>query len=183
MYLASKHLWLTYNRLIIHSWKQTMTDAYRRRVLQMLGSTGILLAGGAGTVTAQEKEGASGEYTLVDVAVSADGFNVLVAAVEESELVEALSGDRQLTVFAPTDEAFNEAGITVDNVGDLDVDFLLNVLTYQVFTGRRYAESVVRATRIPTLNGQSIGVDWTELNDGEASIVTTDIEASTESST
>lgn len=83
-----------------------------------------------------------------------------------------------MTVFAPTDEAFNEAGITVDNVGDLDVEFLQNVLAFHVSTGRRNAESVVRAPRIPTLNGQSIDVDGTELNDGQASIVTTDIEDS-----
>jgi uncharacterized surface protein with fasciclin (FAS1) repeats len=112
------------------------------------------------------------------VAVAADGFDVLVAAVQEAGLVDALDGNRQLTVFAPTDEAFNDAGITEDNVDEIDDEFLLNVLTYHVTPGRRDAESVTTSDELPTLNGAKIDVDGTTLNDGQAEIVATDIEAS-----
>nr|WP_256030031.1 fasciclin domain-containing protein [Natronomonas aquatica] len=63
---------------------------------------------------------------------------------------DGASDDRQLTVFAPTDEAFNAVGITEDNVGDLDDEFLSDVLTYHVTPGRRYAESVLDASQLPT---------------------------------
>lgn len=152
-----------------------MSRHTRRRVLTALGSAGVLL-GGAGTTAA--RMGASGDDTIVDVAVAADDFDVLVAAADAAGLVGTLSGNRQLTVFAPTDDAFNELDITADNVGDLDPEFLASVLTYHVTPGRRYADSVVAAPQVPTLNGASVSVDGTELNDGQASIVATDIEAS-----
>ena len=155
-----------------------MTDSRRRTVLKAIGSTSVLLAGGIGTASARVRRGARGDDTLVDVAVAADDFDVLVAAVTEAGLVETLSGNRQLTVFAPTDGAFNEAGITQDNVAELDEKFLTKVLTYHVSPGRRYSESVVNASSVPTLSGKSISVDGTVLNHGQAEIVAPDIEAS-----
>jgi uncharacterized surface protein with fasciclin (FAS1) repeats len=119
----------------------------------------------------------------VDVAVEADGFDVLVAAVQEAGLVDALSGNRQLTVFAPTDGAFGELGVTADNVGDVDFEAavgasLANVLTYHVVPGRRKAQSIVTSDGVPTLNGARVDVDGTDLNGDQADIVATDIEAS-----
>jgi len=131
------------------------------------------LLGGVGAATA--KPPSQGD-TIVDVAVAADGFDVLVAAVREAGLVDTLSGNRQLTVFAPTDEAFEAAGITADNVDE--VDGLGDVLTYHVVPGRRKAASIVDADSVPTLNGAKIDVDGTDLNGDQADIVDTNIEAS-----
>ncbi|OYR74128.1 hypothetical protein DJ71_19350, partial [Halorubrum sp. E3] len=131
--------------------------------------------GGVGAAAA--KPPSQGD-TIVDVAVAADGFDVLVAAVQEAGLVDTLSGNRQLTVFAPTDEAFDAAGITADNVGDVDDEFLTDVLTYHVVPGRRKANSIVNADSVPTLNGATVDVDGTVLNDGQAEIAETNIEAS-----
>ena len=131
------------------------------------------LLGGVGAATA--KPPSQGD-TIVDVAVAADGFDVLVAAVRETGLVDTLSGNRQLTVFAPTDEAFEAAGITADNVDE--VDGLGDVLTYHVVPGRRKAASIVDADSVPTLNGAKIDVDGTDLNGDQADIVDTNIEAS-----
>jgi uncharacterized surface protein with fasciclin (FAS1) repeats len=160
-----------------------MKDTRRRFVSKTLGSTALLLAGGVGAAGAVGRRGASGDETIVDIAVESDDFNVLVAAVQEAGLVETLSGNRQLTVFAPTDEAFGELGVTADNVGDIDFEAavgasLVEILTYHVSPGRRYSESVVNAPQVPTLNGAPIHVDGTELNDDQAEIVDTDIEAS-----
>ena len=131
------------------------------------------LLGGVGAATA--KPPSQGD-TIVDVAVAADGFDVLVAAVREAGLVDTLSGNRQRTVFAPTDEAFEAAGITADNVDE--VDGLGDVLTYHVVPGRRKAASIVDADSVPTLNGAKIDVDGTDLNGDQADIVDTNIEAS-----
>ena len=138
------------------------------------------LAGGAGAASARPPN--EGD-TTVDVAIGTDGFGVLVAAVQKAGLVGALSGHRQLTVFAPTDEAFGALGVTAGNVGDVDFEAavgasLAEILTCHVVPGRPKAVSIVDADWVPTLNGAEIEVDGTELNDGQAEIVATDIEAS-----
>jgi uncharacterized surface protein with fasciclin (FAS1) repeats len=95
--------------------------------------------------------------------------------VIDADLVDTLTGNRQLTVFSPTDEAFDEVlDIGPDDVGDVNDTQLLTILTYHVTPGRRYERSVVNASMIPTLNGARIDVD-SELS-GE--IVATDVEAS-----
>jgi len=159
---------------------EPMPDADRRKVLKTLGAGATLALGGIGTATA--REGARGDDTIVDVAVAADGFDVLVAAVQEAGLVETLSGDRQLTVFGPTDGAFGALGVTADNVGDVDFEAavgasLTEILTYHVTPGRRYASSIVNAPRVKTLNGAFVDVDGTDLNGDQADIVATNIEA------
>lgn len=163
-----------------HMGTNPMKYPNRRKILKTLGGTGVLLATGAGTATATGRRGASGDDTLVDVAVAAGDFDILVAAVQEAGLVDALSGKRQLTVFAPTDEAFEALAEELDvEVEDLlNLDDLADILLYHVTPGRRYSESVVNAPRLPTLNGAKIDVDGTVLNDGQAEIVATDIEAS-----
>jgi uncharacterized surface protein with fasciclin (FAS1) repeats len=148
----------------------------RRRFLKTVGATGALLTTGTAAATPDEgkREGASGTQNLVQFLAKTDGFDVLVAAVQEAGLVDVLSGNRQLTVFGPTDKAFNDAGITVDNVGDVDDEFLLNVLQYHVTSGRRYASSIVNAPQVQTLLGQPVTVETIEgtvvLNGGQANI-------------
>ena len=44
--------------------------------------------------------------TIVDIAVSNEGFSTLVAAVQAAGLVEALQSPGPFTVFAPNDAAF-----------------------------------------------------------------------------
>jgi uncharacterized surface protein with fasciclin (FAS1) repeats len=161
-----------------------MVNESRRNVLKAVGGAGALLSLGSVSVASAKRgrgrgrrRGAGGDTTIVDLAVE-NGFDVLAAAVTEVGLVDTLSGRRQLTVFAPPDAAFNAAGITVDNVDAVPTDFLVDVLTYHVVPGRRYASSVVNVSSIPTLNGAKIAVDGTVLNDGQADIVATDFEAS-----
>lgn len=157
-----------------------MMNPKRRSVLQMLASTGILSTAAIGTASADRRAGASGDETIVDIAVEAGDFEVLVAALDEADLVETLDGRRQLTVFAPTDQAFGELADTLDvDVEDLlELDDLEDILLYHVTSGRRYADSVVNAPRIEMLNGDTVDADGTVLNDGQAEIDTTDIEAS-----
>jgi uncharacterized surface protein with fasciclin (FAS1) repeats len=148
-------------------------NANRRTVLKGVGAGTATLLGGVGAAAA--KPPSRGD-TIVDVAVAADGFDVLVAAVQEAGLVDTLDGNRQLTVFAPTDEAFEDAGITADTVDE--VDGLGDVLTYHVVPGRRKANSIVNADSVPTLNGAKVDVDGTDLNGDQADIVDTNIDAS-----
>jgi uncharacterized surface protein with fasciclin (FAS1) repeats len=149
-------------------------DVNRRTAVKGIGAGTATLLGGVGTAAASPP---SEGNTIVEVAVENE-FEVLAAAVTEAGLVDALSGNRQLTVFAPTDDAFNAAGITVDNVDQVDDEFLINVLTYHVTPGRRDAQSIVTADELPTLNGARIDADGTDPNGDQADIVATDIKAS-----
>lgn len=162
-----------------------MADMNRRNVLKAVGGAGILLTTGVGTAAARNgrRQGASGDKTIVDIAAGDDRFETLVAAVQEAGLVDTLSGNRQLTVFAPTDAAFEDLAdsLGMDVADLLELDNLGAILTFHVTPGRRYASSVVNAPRLPTLNGESIDVDGTVLEPGEddeANIIVTDIEAS-----
>ncbi len=123
--------------------------------------------------------------TIVDVAVASGAFPTLVAAVEAAELVDVLSGEGPFTVFAPTEEAFAAAlealGLSAAELL-ANTELLTSVLAYHVLPLAAPAELVV------TLDGQSvatvggaevlIGVDGGTVMVNDATVVTTDIEAS-----
>ncbi len=101
--------------------------------------------------------------SIVEIVLKDDGeFDVLQAAVVRAGLVDALNGDNQLTVFAPTDAAFvktlgvtNEAA-AIDVVNSLPVDQLTNILTYHVTNGRLSAFSVLVRPSYKMLNGDRL---------------------------
>jgi ABC-type branched-subunit amino acid transport system substrate-binding protein/uncharacterized surface protein with fasciclin (FAS1) repeats len=103
--------------------------------------------------------------TIVDVAVGSEDFSTLVAAVQAAGLVEALSAeDAELTVFAPTNEAFAAAlealGLTAEELL-ADTELLTNVLLYHVVPGTVLAEDVVALdgeSAATLLEGASISI-------------------------
>lgn len=105
--------------------------------------------------------------TIVDVVLEDDGeFDVLQAAVIRAGLVDALSGRRQYTVFAPTDQAFIDT-LEVANesealafIESLSVEDLQNILLFHVTSGRRVSESVIGAPRYRMLNGDFLTRDY-----------------------
>lgn len=112
---------------------------------------------------------------IVEVAI-ANGYDVLAAALVEAGLDDDLSGDGPFTVFAPTDAAFNAAGITVDNVDE--VENLEEILLYHVVSGS-VSSTQLSSGEVETLNGQSITVDASALTiDGIDIIEPYDVEAS-----
>jgi len=128
--------------------------------------------------------------TVVDVAVGADGFDTLVAAVTEAGLVETLSGEGPFTVFAPTDEAFAAAlealGLTAEEL--LASEDLGAILTYHVVAGNLMAADVIAAVEgaeggvaeVETVNGAPIEVsimDGMVMINGTATVVATDLAA------
>ena len=56
--------------------------------------------------SAEESAPETAVGTVVDVAVGAGGFEILVAAVTAADLADTLNSAGPFTVFAPTDEAF-----------------------------------------------------------------------------
>ena len=135
---------------------------------------------------AQAKPGHSdaakpGDKTIVDIVLLPDGeFDVLQAAVVRAGLVDALSGPRQLTVFAPTDAAFvatlgvADEAAAIAAVNGLPVDTLTNILLYHVTSGRRNSNSVLAAPTYQMLNGETLTRDAL----AAAGLATVDISAS-----
>jgi uncharacterized surface protein with fasciclin (FAS1) repeats len=50
---------------------------------------------------------------IVETAAAAPQFSTLVSLVERAGLAETLSGKRQLTVFAPTNAAFDKGALAL----------------------------------------------------------------------
>ena len=122
------------------------------------------------------------EQNLVETAVNAGSFNTLVAAVKAADLVDALSGDKPMTVFAPTDEAFAKLpdGTVEMLLKPENKDKLTEILTYHVVKGRVYSDQAVEAGSAKTLQGGKVEI---VVEDGKAmvnnaEIITTDIDAS-----
>ena len=104
--------------------------------------------------------------TIVDVAIAVNTdtgeFTNLIAALARVDtelgagLIPLLDGNRQFTVFAPTDAAFDAAASALgfadgaDLVAGVDVNVLLAVLTYHVSPGNRPATDVLSSERVRT---------------------------------
>ncbi len=97
--------------------------------------------------------------TVVDVAID-NGFTSLTAAVIEAELLPALTNPfAELTVFAPTNQAFDDlaAALGTDLNGVLASPNLTEILLYHVVSGTVLSTDLSNGA-VPTLNGQAIDV-------------------------
>jgi uncharacterized surface protein with fasciclin (FAS1) repeats len=116
---------------------------------------------------------------IVETAAAAGTFQTLLAAAKAAGLVEALSGGKPVTVFAPTDAAF--ARLPAGTVDELllpeSKERLAALLKYHVVPGRVLAKDVVAAKSLETLNGKRAPVVRTEKGATVAgvNIVTTDL--------
>ena len=106
------------------------------------------------------------EKNIVETAIAAGSFKTLVAAVKAAGLVDALTGPGPLTVFAPTDAAFErlekgKPGTIAMLLKPENKKKLVAILTYHVVPGKVMAADVLKlknGTEVKTLNGASITV-------------------------
>ncbi|MEX3017747.1 fasciclin domain-containing protein [Gymnodinialimonas sp. 202GB13-11] len=137
-----------------------------------------LLALAASTALAAPAFADGHSNTIVDVATEAGSFTTLLAAAEAAGLVETLSGEGPLTVFAPTDEAF--AALPEGTVEGLlaDTEALTAVLTYHVVAGAVMSGDLSDGMTATTVNGADITVSLDPVMINDANVVAADIEAS-----
>ncbi|MBR9923319.1 MAG: fasciclin domain-containing protein [Bacteroidetes bacterium] len=99
---------------------------------------------------------ASYEKDLVEIAMSSEDHETLVAAVKAADLVETLKGEGPFTIFAPTDDAF--ANLPEGTLSTLlkpeNKATLQAILTYHVVAGEFDAGKVVAA--IKAGNGKAV---------------------------
>ena len=85
--------------------------------------------------------------------------NSLVAALAHAELVDTLSGVGPFTVFAPTDQAFTDAGIDLANFNTDEANqTLVDILTYHVVSGEVLSSALTDGMSVETLNGDNITI-------------------------
>ena len=122
---------------------------------------------------------------IVEVAADAGNFNILIEAAQKAGLAEFLSTENNLTVFAPTDDAFAAllSDLGLSSLDDIPVADLTQILTYHVI-GAKVMSTDLSTGYVPTLarfdennilmyvavgNGVSIN--------GNVSVTTADVEA------
>jgi uncharacterized surface protein with fasciclin (FAS1) repeats len=97
---------------------------------------------------------------IVDTAVKAGSFNTLAKALKAADLVDTLKGPGPYTVFAPTDEAFNNLppGALEVLLKPENKEQVRSILTYHVVPGRVTAADVVKLTSAKTVGGQEVRI-------------------------
>jgi transforming growth factor-beta-induced protein len=129
--------------------------------------------------------------TIVDIAAGNEDFSTLVAAVEAAGLTDALADpDATLTVFAPTNDAFEAAlealGLSADELL-ADTETLTAILTYhvlgEVVTSADIAAAGTEEIPVETLSGEELVVVVGDAGsvsflDQTATVTQADLEAS-----
>ncbi|MEC8670566.1 MAG: fasciclin domain-containing protein [Candidatus Thermoplasmatota archaeon] len=121
---------------------------------------------------------------LVDIPTTATSTGIhtsLVAALAQAELVSTLQGDGPFTVFAPTDDAFAEAGIDLSTFDtDEENETLADILLYHVVAGTVMSSDLTDGMTATAINNDSlrfnVGTDGVVVND--ANVTLADVVAS-----
>lgn len=99
---------------------------------------------------------------IVEMAQANPNLSFLVAAVIRANLQGALSGAGPLTVFAPTNTAFQAAGFpTIESIQTADPATLVNILTYHVIGARVFSSDLTNGEQVTTLNGGKVTIGLT----------------------
>lgn len=155
------------------------------------GST-LTFDGGEATVEGDALRGVNGAIyalesllippTIADRAIRAGNFTMLLAALERTGLTEVLAAAGDYTVFAPTDEAFDTAGVDLTGLSDDAVRQLLlyhvlgaGVATEDIAAGQSFENTL--STDAPDGAMLSLFIDnpGTVTLNGSATVVTPDI--------
>lgn len=141
-----------------------------RKSFVTLGLVGLLTAAiVAPAAAARPAEAGSQRPTIVSRAVDINAqtgeFSTLLAlATQYPDIIEALSGKQQLTLFAPTDQAFTDLFDFLGTLGvqpsDLTADQIKTVLLYHVTAGRWSGDRLSGQSSIGMLSGESASISW-----------------------
>lgn len=124
-----------------------------------------------------------GYQTVVDAAMATANLSTLVAALEAANLVNTLDDpDASYTVFAPTDEAFDDliAALNTTEEDLLARDDLEDILLYHVVEGEFLSDDLSNGDEVATLNPSDfslvVTIDDTEVQINGATVVTPNVQ-------
>jgi len=101
---------------------------------------------------------------IVQTAAANTSFTYLVAAIQRAgasgtDIAAALSGAGPLTVFAPTNQAFIDAGFpTIASIQAADPNTLKNILLYHVINARVFSSDLREGATPATLQGANVTI-------------------------
>ena len=99
---------------------------------------------------------------LIELLEEDGRFSVLLAALEATGLDDAVE-EGGLTLFAPTDEAFQpliDNGTIDELLNEPGLETLTQILLYHVVGGESSAKELIRERRVETLQGSNVYVWW-----------------------
>ena len=102
--------------------------------------------------------------TIVQTAIGNPNLSLLVAAVLRASqgttnVAKVLSGAGPFTVFAPTNNAFINAGFAnAAAINAADPNLLTTILTYHVIPGRIFSSDLVNGETAATVNGETVTI-------------------------
>ena len=120
-------------------------------------------------------------WTLADVVLEDDRFDLLATALDSAGLTETLYGEGPFTVFAPTNEAF--AALPVGTVNELlrpeHRERLRALLLLHIADGSVMAAGVATIPALPPLAGSDLPIraEGDRVTVGAATVIDPDIEA------
>ena len=115
---------------------------------------------------------------IVDIAVTAESFKTLVAAVQAAGLVETLKSPGPFTVFAPNDDAF--AKLPAGTIQTLlqNIPQLTRILKYHVVPGKLLQTDLAQLGTVNSVEGSPIKIDSSDgFEVKNATVLAADIEA------
>ena len=122
------------------------------------------------------------DQTIVGVASGTESHDTLVAALNHVNLVDTLNSEGPFTVFAPTDQAFADAGVNLEDYDtDAENETLRDILLYHVISGAAVdAANVTDGMTAEAANGDllTFSVDNDTVMIGDATVTAPDVEAS-----
>ena len=154
--------------------------------LTKIFTTGLIALGFAISTQAQDITVVGGEKmypkkNIVENAVNSADHTTLVAAVKAAGLVETLASTGPFTVFAPTNDAFENlpAGTVETLLKPENKAQLIAILTYHVVAGKVMSGDLSNGMTAPTVQGSNITI-MTEgaVTVNGANVITADIETS-----
>jgi uncharacterized surface protein with fasciclin (FAS1) repeats len=114
---------------------------------------------------------------IVETAIDARSFKILITAVQAADLIDTLSASGPFTAFAPNDDAFLMLPLgTIDKLVKHKEE-LTAFLTYHVVPGKVMAADLVKMTSAQTVQGGTLTIaatDGVKVND--ATVIEADVE-------
>ncbi len=123
---------------------------------------------------------APAEKNIVELAQDTQELSTLVSALTAADLAGTFTGTDEFTVFAPTNQAFEDLGTTLDELlKPENQDQLANILKYHVVAGKLLSSNLSNSNLNTLLTGETVAVNTdngVKIND--ANVITPNVEAS-----
>ncbi len=101
------------------------------------------------------------EVSIIEILSKNDDFSTLVKALQAADLVNALKGNGPFTLFAPTNEAFEQLppGTLQNLLKPENKTKLSGILTYHIVPGR-HSTATLKSEKLKTLNSKELDVTF-----------------------